>query len=92
LLKIVSNSLILHLVNIQSILLYSLCKRINRNTNLMSNTILEVEGLSKRYRLGNGSGRISTDIENWWRKTFLRNSDISVELAEGRFFWSEFFC
>ncbi|MGZ3838626.1 MAG: ABC transporter ATP-binding protein [Flavisolibacter sp.] len=42
----------------------------------MGETVLEVENLSKRYRLGTiGTGSLRQDLQHWWNKSVLRKKD-----------------
>jgi lipopolysaccharide transport system ATP-binding protein len=42
----------------------------------MSDTILEVENISKLYRLGTiNSGSMKKDLNNWWSKSILKRQD-----------------
>ena len=42
----------------------------------MADTVLEVENLSKLYRLGAiGTGSLRQDLQYWWNKSILRKED-----------------
>lgn len=48
----------------------------------MADTIIEVQDLSKLYKLGTiGSGSLKKDLSEWWEKTILKKEDI-IHIAE----------
>ena len=43
----------------------------------MADTVLEVQNISKLYKLGTiGSGSLRQDINNWWKRAVLKNEDL----------------
>lgn len=54
----------------------------------MSRPILEIDRLSKMYKLGHSSGRISFDIENWWKNRRGKKNDSEAVATDRDSIWS----
>ncbi len=50
----------------------------------MSDSIIEVENISKLYRLGTiGSGSLKKDLSEWWQKSILKKEDMLPVIEDG---------
>jgi lipopolysaccharide transport system ATP-binding protein len=50
----------------------------------MSDTIIEVQNISKLYRLGTiGSGSLKKDLSEWWKKSVLKKEEIAQIAEDG---------
>ena len=61
----------------------------------MSQTVIKVENISKKYRLGVlGGGTLSADLNAWWAKKLgkpnplLKVDEIDKQTTDGETFWA----